>query len=189
MQKMFLKTELSGEYTFSGIANAAGNIDRQNDRTIPGAFTRTLREQGKRRKLLNQHNPTEPIGYVDLAEDARGNLRVTEGKLIQGVQRAEEAYLLLKAGVLDSLSIGYDVRADRIARGVRELLDVEIWEVSLVTFPANPEAVVERVKDNAPAIEALANWIHSMKNAVEAEQLRSAMQRLAAIRSIRAQVR
>src|SRR5688572_12677511 len=134
MDKMFFKTALSGDHTFSGIANAAGNVDRQNDRTMPGAFTRTLRK-GKRRKLLNQHNPAEPIGYVDLAEDLKGNLRVTEGRLIPGVQKAEEAYLLLKAGVLDAMSIGYEVLADRLTRdGVRELLDVELWEVSLVTF-------------------------------------------------------
>lgn len=176
MEKLYLKTELRDEYTFSGIANAAGNVDRQNDRTMHGAFTRTLREKGKRRKLLNQHNPAEPIGYVDLAEDARGNLRVTEGRLIPGVQKAEEAYLLLKAGVLDAMSIGYEVLADRISReGVRELLDVEIWEVSLVTFPANPQAIVERVKDNRPAIEALASWVRSMKETSEGEQLRLAL--------------
>jgi hypothetical protein len=66
---------------------------------------------------------------------------------------------------------------------------VEIWEVPLVTFPANPAAIVERVKDNAPAIEALASWIRSMKQTAEAEQLRSAMQRLTAIRAIRTRVR
>ena len=190
MEKMFFKTELSGEYTFSGIANAAGNVDHHNDRTMPGAFTRTLREKGKRRKLLNQHNPTEPIGYVDLAEDLKGNLRVTEGRLVPGVQKAEEAYLLLKAGVLDAMSIGYEVANARFdSNGVRQLLDVDIWEVSLVTFPANPAAIVERVKDNAPAMEALASWIRSMKDAADAEQLRKAMQRLTAIRAIRTQVR
>jgi phage head maturation protease len=112
---------------------------------------------------------------------------VTEGKLIPGVQKAEEAYLLLKAGVLDAMSIGYDVRADRIARdGARELLDVEIWEVSLVTFPANPMAIVERVKDNSPAIEALSNWLRSMKHTAETERLGSA---LASMQAMRARIR
>jgi uncharacterized protein len=185
MEKLFFKTQLKDDaYTFSGIANAAGNVDQHNDRTMPGAFTRTLREKGKRRKLLNQHNPAEPIGYVHLAEDLKGNLRVTEGRLIPGVQKAEEAYLLLKAGVLDAMSIGYEaVDATFDRDGVRLLHDLEIWEVSLVTFPANPDAIVERVKDNNPVIAALASWVRSMKETSEGEQLRLAL------RSMRVQVR
>lgn len=186
MERLFLKTELSGDYAFSGIANAVGFVDAQRDRTMPGFCTRTLREKGKRRKLLNQHNPTEPIGYVDLAEDAKGNLRVTDGRLVPGVQKAEEAYLLLKAGVLDAMSIGYEVADARFdGNGVRELLDVDIWEVSLVTFPANSRSIVERVKDNRPAAEALSNWITEMLHAArnekernDAEQLRSAFRLL-----------
>jgi HK97 family phage prohead protease len=183
MEKMFFKTQLKDEYTFSGIANAAGNVDHHNDRTMPGAFTRTLREKGNRRKLLYQHDPSMPIGHVDLAEDLKGNLRVTEGRLVPGVAKAEEAYLLLKANVLDAMSIGYEVAdASFDGNGVRLLKDVEIWEVSLVTFPANPEAIVERVKDNRPAIDALASWVRSMKETAEGEQLRMAL------RSIRVRV-
>src|SRR5690348_16349725 len=89
---IYFKTALKNEpYTFSGIANAVNFTDRQNDRTMPGAFTRTLREKGGKAKLLLQHNPNDLIGEVSLAEDAKGNLIVTEGRLVPGAAKAEEA--------------------------------------------------------------------------------------------------
>jgi HK97 family phage prohead protease len=85
--------------------------------------------------MLWQHDPSQVIGVWDeVREDARG-LWVA-GRLLPGVERAREAAALLEAGALDGLSIGYGVkRAGRDERGRRVLREVELWEVSLVTFP------------------------------------------------------
>ena len=93
--------------------------------------------------LLWQHDTGEPIGTIDrLAEDARG-LRVI-ASIVTATVRGGDAAALLKAGALSGLSFGYRVRASRPdrARGTRELSDLDLIEVSLVTFPMQPRARV-----------------------------------------------
>jgi len=93
--------------------------------------------------LLWQHDAARPVGRVErVEEDARG-LRV-EARFAEGSEGAREAATLVKAGALGGLSFGYRVRrarADR-ARGLRELLELELIEISLVTFPMQPLARV-----------------------------------------------
>lgn len=147
--------------TFSGYGNVSGNIDSAGDRVIEGAFARDLAKNGGRRVLLWQHDPASPIGTVDLVEDSHG-LRVKKGRLTLGVQRADEAYLLLKAGALTGMSIGYEVVKSRPATGgVRELTEIATWEISLVSFPANTLARVDDVKGEEAA--ALSAMIASMR--------------------------
>lgn len=101
-------------------------------------------------QLLWQHQWEEPIGVIEtLFEDARGLF--VRGKLLMDVARAREAHALLKAGVLRGMSIGYNVkRAQRDpATGIRKLLEIELFEISLVTFPANDAAQVTVVKSAA----------------------------------------
>src|SRR5688500_7968427 len=97
MQKLIIPTEFKdgGEGTFTGYGNVTSIVDSYGDRTMPGAFRDDLLTRGARRPLLWGHNPMEPIGTVDLTEDHHG-LRVTKGHLVLGVQRAKEAYALLK---------------------------------------------------------------------------------------------
>lgn len=125
-----------------GYASLFGRIDMGRDRVLAGAFRRSLARRGAAGvKMLWQHDPGRPIGrWTDIAEDGVG-LRV-KGRLIAEVAQGREALALVRAGVLDGLSIGFrTVRARREATtGVRELVEIDLWEVSLVTFPQMPGA-------------------------------------------------
>ena len=133
---------------FEGYASLFGVEDQVHDVVRPGAFRRTLRQRGIGNvKLLYQHDAREPIGvWREIREDDKGLF--VRGRLLPEVQRAREVLALMRAGALDGLSIGYQVvgaRKDRRA-GTRDLIDIDLWEISLVTFPLLPEARVTRVK-------------------------------------------
>jgi HK97 family phage prohead protease len=128
-----------------GYASLFGNADRGGDVVAPGAFEASLRRlasEGRRVRMLWQHDPAQPIGVWDEArEDARGLW--VKGRLLDGVARAREAAALIEAGALDGLSIGYrTLRAQKTDKGHRLLTELELWEVSLVTFPMLPSARV-----------------------------------------------
>ena len=131
-----------------GYASLFGEIDQARDMVMPGAFAQTLRLRGVRRiPMLFQHDPAEPIGiWQEIAEDWRG-LRV-RGRLIPDVKRARELLALLREGAADGLSIGFKTvkaRVDPKTR-VRKLAEIDLWEISVVTFPMLPEARVSAVK-------------------------------------------
>jgi len=131
---------------FSGYASVFDVADNDRDVMEQGAFAASLANH-KPVKLLWQHDMSEPIGTIHtLREDARG--LYIEGKLLLDVQRAREAHSLLKEGALEGLSIGYRVKEYSLNpdTGMRHLHEVELMEVSLVTFPANEEATVVQVK-------------------------------------------
>ena len=136
---------------FAGYASVFNVIDNQRDIMMPGAFKATLYNRKNQVKLLWQHQFEEPIGTVEtLFEDARG--LYIEGQLLLDITRGREVYTLLKAGAVSGLSIGYSPIRYVIDpdSGVRKLQEVELWEVSLVTFPANEDAQVTVVKSQAP---------------------------------------
>lgn len=138
---------VDGDGAFEGYASVFDLIDDGHDRVARGAFARSLAEKGaKAVKLLWQHDPAEPIGVVEaLAEDARGLF--VKGRLLLDVQRAREALALMRCGALDGLSIGYRaVKAASGEGGTRVLEEVDLWEISLVTFPMQPAARVAAVK-------------------------------------------
>jgi len=131
-----------------GYASLFGEVDQSRDMVMPGAFAQSLRLRGIRRiPMLFQHDPAEPIGiWQDLTEDWRG-LRV-RGKLIPDVVRARELLALMKEGAADGLSIGFKTvkaRLDPKTR-IRKLVEIELWEISIVTFPLLPGARVRAVK-------------------------------------------
>lgn len=131
---------------FEGYGSIFGNIDSYRDIVEKGAFERSLRENGLP-TLLWQHDTREVIGrYTEAVEDERG-LRV-RGELNLDVQKGKEAYALLKQGAMRGLSIGYIVRKYEIdeEEEVKRLTDVDLMEVSVVTFPANREATVTNTK-------------------------------------------
>ena len=133
-----------GTGRLSGYASVFGEPDQSGDVVEPGAFAASLARlarEGRRVKFLWQHDPATPIGiWTDIHEDGRG-LTVT-GEIIAGVARGADAIALLEAGAIDGLSIGY--RTVRSAKhpetGGRRLLELDLWEVSLVTFPMLPGA-------------------------------------------------
>lgn len=133
-----------------GYASCFDKIDQQRDIIVKGAFSKTLRAwhlSGKKPKMLWQHHPHQPIGiWTHLEQDDYG--LYVQGQLALGVALADEAYLLLKKQVLDGLSIGFrTIQAvqDRV-RKARLILDIDLIEISVVTFGANSSATVHGVK-------------------------------------------
>ncbi len=138
---------LQADGTFAGYASVFGVVDSQRDRVHPGAFKTSLKGRETPVQLLWQHQWDKPIGVVlALFEDGRG--LYVKGKLLMDVAQAREAYALMKAGVVRGLSIGYSVKRSRRNpdTGVRELLELQLYEISLVTLPANEAAQVTVVK-------------------------------------------
>lgn len=125
-----------------------GNIDQGNDIVEAGAFADSLKSSAKV-KMLWQHNPTNPIGVWDEVKEDDKGLWV-KGHILGDVEKGREATALVKAGAIDGLSIGYRTLEFREAkvddRWVRVIEKAELWEVSLVTFPMNPEATIDAVK-------------------------------------------
>lgn len=151
---------------FAGYASVFDVVDNQRDIVLRGAFTNTLKGRIASIKMLWQHQQDEPIGIFDnMFEDAHG--LYVEGRLLLDIQRAREAYALLKSGVIRGLSIGYSPVRYRIdaASGVRILSEVDLWEVSLVTFAANNAAVVTVVKHFEPILtnQEIEQWNNAAK--------------------------
>lgn len=134
---------------FEGYASLFGVPDLGGDIIERGAFQQTLTKRGAEGvRLLWQHQPDEPIGvWLRLTEDGHG-LRV-RGQLSLNARRAHDVHALLKTGAVDGLSIGFRTeRARREASGMRRIFRLDLWEVSVVTFPMAPGA---RVISTSPA--------------------------------------
>jgi HK97 family phage prohead protease len=144
------RTRIAPDGTIEGYASLFGEIDASRDMVLPGAFAQTLKRRGLRRiPMLFQHDPAEPVGiWLELREDHRG--LHARGKLIPEVMRARELLALLKAGAADGLSIGFKTVRARIdpKTRIRKLAEVDLWEISLVTFPLLAGARVHSVKEN-----------------------------------------
>ncbi|MFD1795814.1 HK97 family phage prohead protease [Paracoccus aurantiacus] len=126
-----------------GYASRFGVPDQGGDIVAKGAFGASLARlaaRGDKVRMLWQHDPTKPIGVWDeIREDATGLW--VKGRLLHDVALAREAATLIEAGAIDGLSIGYrTIRAEKDQKARRLLCEVELWEVSLVTFPMLPEA-------------------------------------------------
>jgi HK97 family phage prohead protease len=141
---------VAADGAFEGYASLFDKEDLGRDVVAPGAFRDSLAARGPTGvKMLFQHNPSEPIGVWDtLREDLRG--LYVRGRLMPEVARAREVLALMRAGALDGLSIGFRaIKGRRDARtGVRRLEKVDLWEISVVTFPLLPGARVAHVKSH-----------------------------------------
>lgn len=137
--------------TFEGYGSVFGVLDSYADIVAAGAFKRSLKEHKASKRmpaLLWQHNSDQPIGvYSEMREDDTG--LYVKGKL-SDTQLGREAHTLLKDGALSGLSIGFRTLKSKIdeENGVRTLTEVDLWETSLVTFPANTAARVTAVKSD-----------------------------------------
>jgi HK97 family phage prohead protease len=139
-------------HVVSGYASLFGLRDQGGDVVQKGAYAASLQRlaaSGRAVKMLWQHDPAQPIGIWDeVVEDAQG-LHV-KGRILTEIAQGREAAALLGAGAIDGLSIGYrTVKSTRDAAGQRLLSELELWEVSLVTFPMLAEARVS-AKGDAP---------------------------------------
>lgn len=149
-----------------GYASLFGKEDRGGDVVERGAYQASLKSLasgGRRVRMLWQHDPSEPIGVWDeVREDGQG--LYVKGRLLTDVARARESAALLEAGAIEGLSIGYrTIRSKKDDAGRRRLVELELWEVSLVTFPMLPDARVgakgaspedDLMRDLAAAIDA-----------------------------------
>ncbi|PYG34577.1 HK97 family phage prohead protease [Pelagimonas varians] len=134
-----------------GYASLFGACDQGGDVVTKGAYARSLTKlSGDQRavKMLWQHDPAQPIGIWDeVREDDRG--LYVKGRLLESVERGREAAALIEAGAIDGLSIGYrTVKSSKNDKGQRLLNELELWEVSLVTFPMLPSARVAAKGDD-----------------------------------------
>jgi uncharacterized protein len=153
MQNKSFKLELkslSEQGTFTGMASVFGNVDLGGDVVEPGAFSRSLQHKKGEVPILYQHDTRQPIGLGRVRE-TRAGLEIT-GELVMQTSKAQEAYALMKRGVLKGLSIGFDVVRDTVANGIRHLHELKLYEVSVVTFPMNEMAMVSSVKSDDPVV-------------------------------------
>lgn len=154
--------------TFTGYAATfTDKPDAYGDVIEKGAFKKTLKEMGKRVKVLWNHDPKEVIGKpIEITEDENGLL--VKGKLSLGVQRAREVFELMKDGVINEMSIGYETITEKKEelgkKVVRVLKEVKLWDVSPVTFAANPEAGILSVKNLETKLDELEQEIKENKN-------------------------
>ena len=152
--------------TFEGYGSVFGNKDLGNDVIEVGAFTKSLKSRKPQSvKLLYQHKSDMPIGVFDeIKEDEHG--LVVKGRLALKTQAGAEAYELLKMGALDGLSIGFKVNPEQVSydrrANKRIIKEVDLMEVSLVTFPMNPQALVRSVKGQEISIR---EWEKGMRDA------------------------
>ena len=129
-----------------GLGSHFDNVDSGGDVIRPGAFTDSIKR--KNPKMLWQHDPSEVIGKWDSAVETEKGLNLT-GRLALQTRRGGEAYQLTKMDAMDGLSIGFTIPAggaDIKSDGVREINEIDLWEVSVVTFPMNELATVTAVK-------------------------------------------
>lgn len=155
---------------FSGYGSVFGNVDNYMEIVAPGAFAESLagwKDAGKLPPVLWQHRGGEPLGpYLEMREDNHG-LWVKGQLLVDDVARAKEARALMKARAVNGLSIGFVTREDSYDKvtGIRTLKKVDLWEVSVVTFPANPAAQISNVKSAVEALETLAECERYLRDA------------------------
>lgn len=141
MDPAFAPPQAEG-FVVEGYACLFGVVDLGRDMVLPGAFGESLALRGAGGvRMLYQHDPAEPIGvWTDIREEPRG--LYVRGRLSPSVARARECAALVREGALDGLSIGFkavEARTDPRTR-VRRLSRIDLWEVSIVTFPMQPGA-------------------------------------------------
>ncbi len=137
------------------------NVDGGNDIVMPGAFTKSMKTRSP--AMLWQHKSDQVIGVWDEVRETPEGLFV-KGRLLETTQ-GNDAYILAKAGALKGMSIGYGTKeAASIDRktGVRQLKELDLWEVSLVTFPMNELAAITRVKAKPASERELEEYLRDV---------------------------
>lgn len=138
----------SAKGTFVGYASVFDKLDNGGDIVVKGAFKSSLtKRKSQSVRMLFQHNPDEVIGkWEELKEDDYGLL--AQGQLNLKVQKGAEMFALLEQKAIDGLSIGYrTIKAmpDK-ERNARKLVELDLWEISVVTFPMNTDSRVSGMK-------------------------------------------
>jgi uncharacterized protein len=164
------RLEQLGRDEFTGYASLFGVPDGAGDVVAPGAFSNYLRKNGIGKvRMLYQHLAHEPIGvWEDIHEDARG--LYVKGRIVTDTARGRDVEALLREGALSGLSIGFRTQRARrdAATGLRTLLEIELWEISVVTFPllagSQVTAIGTKNSDVARIVKRAATALHTMSN-------------------------
>lgn len=154
----------------SGYASLFGRKDQGGDSVAKGAYDASLKRD-RSIKMLWQHDPAQPIGVWDEVRADETGLWV-KGRILTDVAKGKEAAALIAAGAIDGLSIGYrTVKATKDDAGGRLLSELELWEVSLVTFPMLPDARVAAKGDDPDAsiMQELATVFEEARDALTSE--------------------
>lgn len=180
--------KLDDEGTFEGYAAIFDKPDAYNEIVESGAFTKTLKE-GKTRPMLWYHNPTQPLGIVEMEVDTKG-LKVL-GNLNLEVQIAKEVHALMKQKAIRGLSIGFRTIKEAWNKSMRILKEVKVYEVSPCTFQVHPKALISNVKSKkfdaaSKPIEGAIEFLEEIKSgkmvsAANLKLLNNAVGALAAI--------
>jgi HK97 family phage prohead protease len=140
--------------SIEGYASVFGVRDSYDDVIAKGAFLNTIakhKEAGTMPAMLWQHDASQPIGvWTEMREDDKGLF--IKGQLALETRQGAEAYVLVKMGAINGMSIGFiAVPGTSVYKddGVRVLNEIDLWENSLVTFPANEKARVTSVKSGS----------------------------------------
>lgn len=133
--------------TVEGYASVFNNLDNDYDIVLPGAFLKSLKKKSSV-PMLWQHDRGQPVGVWDEMEEREKGLFV-KGTILD-TALGTDAYKLVKAGAVKGMSIGYSPKKYEIDQktGVRQLKELDLFEVSLVTFPMNEKAQITRVKSD-----------------------------------------
>ena len=156
----------SGENIIEGYSAYFDNIDSYGDIIEKGAFKKTLNENRNRVKVLWQHDTSEPIGKpIMMEEDSKGLYIKAQ---ISQTDIGKKAMILMRDGVVDEMSIGYDVIKDEYKGKNRMLKELRLWEFSPVTFAANDKAKITSAKNFNELIYDIRNADRNeIKNAIE----------------------
>lgn len=131
---------------FTGIASPFNNKpDLGGDIVEKGAFKTSLKQKGNTRVLLFHHSTFEPIGTVKLKETDEG-LMITEGKIDKRITRGGDVARLISMGAIKGLSIGFRTMTEKIVKGIRHLIEIKLFEMSIVPFPMNEGAMITSAK-------------------------------------------
>ncbi|WP_284074085.1 HK97 family phage prohead protease [Acinetobacter nosocomialis] len=154
MNKVYFKMQeqtVQEDGFFSGYLAVFDNIDSHGDVIRKGAFLKTIEEwnsKGKYPAIFWNHDPDEPIGVFTLMREDEKGLYVEGRLLISDIVRAKSTYALMKVKAIDGMSIGYiTIQATQDPQTmIRELLELELVEGSIVAFPSNPNSLISSVK-------------------------------------------
>lgn len=139
------EVKADSEGRVEGYASRFGETDLGGDMVEKGAYAGSL-STGRKIKMLWQHDPFQPIGVWDeLKEDETG--LYVRGRILRSVAKGAEVASLIEAGAVDGMSIGYrTIKSERGPEGARVLKELDLWEISMVTFPMLPSARVDAIK-------------------------------------------
>jgi uncharacterized protein len=199
LKTLSTKFEALGEGKIEGRASVWDVLDQQGDIVRRNAFRADLAERGSVRPILADHDPTRSIGLGRFTEKADG-LHVSI-ELAMELQDARDAFVRVQKNISTGLSIGYSTVRDNYTRAGRELLEIKLFETSIVVFPALPAAQITSAKHGPQELEALLGSLQSMRHLAEYEEakrfleglrntrVRHAKQRLFAVRALRTRLR